>query len=133
MRIAARVSEGLGKGGRFIAIPVYEAIFEQLLGKKPFHGTLNLVAKEFDAVQVNSAYLKHGVLHDGLIWEGKKMGAIETLPAKLWVGDECTDVVLVRPALTEHHRSVIEVVSDRHLRKDFKLENGSMVELEVPA
>ncbi|RMG26698.1 MAG: DUF120 domain-containing protein [Methanobacteriota archaeon] len=132
MRISAKVSEGLGKGGHFISIPIYEAIFERLLGKKPFHGTLNLVADSDDVVHVNSAYQQHGKLHDGLEWNGNEMGAIETLPAKLWIGENCLDVVLVRPALTRHHRSVIEVVSDRYLREEFGLEEGAIVDLEVP-
>ncbi len=131
MRIRARVTSGLGKGGKFIAIPLYEEIFERILGKRPFHGTLNLEVDSVDAVKVGKAFMEQGMLHDGLEWDGKKMGAIETLSAVLWIGTRKLKVSLVRPALTEHHREVIEVVSDLHLRQEFGLEDGDEVDLEV--
>ncbi len=131
MRIPVRVTRGLGKGGKFVSMPIYKEIFEEILGKEPFPGTLNLEADEKGAVAVGNHFMKHGKLYDGLVLDGKKMGAIETVEARLWIGNERRDVVLVRPALTVHRKSTIEVISDIYLREEFGLQDGSELELEV--
>ena len=131
MRIPVRVTSGLGRGAKFISMPIYKEIFEGLLGKEPYPGTLNLESDEKGAIVVGDHFMRHGELHDGLMVGNKKMGAIETVWARLWIGDRPKEVVLVRPALTVHRKSTIEVVSDSCLREEFALEDGVQLKLEV--
>ena len=130
MRISGSIVVGTGRGAKFISLPIYEQIFEKLLSKKPFHGTLNLQLKDDDAKIIKEKFID-GTVYDESIYKGKAYGGIITLPIKIVCDEGEIDGVAVRPHLTSHSSSIIEIVSHKHLRSCLKVGTGDVVQFYI--
>lgn len=124
------VTSGTGRGKKFVSLPAYTNIFQKYLPNKPFPGTLNLILNEKDHLIINQLFEK-AIIYDDIYDEGKKMGGIKLILLKLGIDQKLLDVIGVRPLLTSHNDSIIEIVSDKNLRNFFKLKDGNSITLNI--
>ncbi len=131
VQITGTVISGLGKGKHFIQLPLYNEIFSQLIGQPPFPGTLNLKVSLEDGRKIERFYHDKGRRYIDLEFNGQKFGDIEVLHAKMTDGNQSIPIVLVRPLLSEHDLTVVEVVASVQLRQHFNLSDGDKITLEI--
>jgi riboflavin kinase len=126
IRLTGTVTFGLGEGHYYMRIPHYMKQFEKVLGVRPYPGTLNV--KLDGTSEERAAALREitGRVVRGFRSETRTFGDVKVFPARL----NGTDVALIFPARS-HHREVVEVISERNLRRSLGLKNGDRVELEV--
>ncbi|MCY3410871.1 MAG: DUF120 domain-containing protein [Candidatus Heimdallarchaeota archaeon] len=123
------IRSGLGRGKKFVAIPAYEKIFEEEIGDKPFHGTLNIEVSKNDAKIIADIFSK-GKVYDNIFHENKQMGAIILVPLILKCINTDVQAVGVRPLLSEHQSTILEIVAPIHLREHCNLEDNSELYFE---
>lgn len=128
--VKGTVLSGTGRGAKFISLPIYKNIFENLLGKEPFLGTLNIELPTEDAKFVNKKF-SEGQVFDNLEYNNKEYGGIITIPLEVIYNGESYNGVGVRPYLTVHDSDVLEIVSPIHLRKNMNLEDGDHIEVKI--
>lgn len=111
--IEGRCTSGLGVGAKFIAHPYYAEALSRLLGCKPYPGTLNIVAS-MDWRELASNC--EPIVIPETVWDGRRLGAVYVWRARIRVGAEALDVLLIRPLLSKHDPRVLELVSCSRLR-----------------
>lgn len=104
---------------------VYQQIFDEKLGFRPFHGTLNLkVDKErrekfensSDTIEITEVYE-----------DGERLSDVDVTPCR--IGEvECG---LLKLEFTDHPDSVAEIIAPVELREKFNLEDGDKVTLKI--
>ena len=119
IRIRGKVVSGLGDGKKYVEL--YREVFNKYLGINPFPGTLNvdvgydvseLLAKttsklipppkpEYGAVIVFKGYIKN------------------------------IEVYLVKPCITRHGWNILEIISEKNLRKELNLKDGDEIEIII--
>ncbi len=129
MKIKGIVTTGLGKGKIFVSWPVYSNIFEKYLKSKPYPGTLNLTIDRNYCKYIKE-YFENGDRYDNLTHNGKKTGGIIVIKLKLKKENHELNVIAIRPLLTTHQESIIEVVSEKNLREYWKLYDGDHLDLD---
>jgi riboflavin kinase len=130
-QISSELVTGVGRGAKFISIPIYSNIFYQLLGKTPFLGTLNLKLSQLDTKYVEQVFLQ-GTVFDNLSYKGVSYGGIITVDVDLHFNQMILHCVGVRPLLTSHDKNIIEVVSDVNIREHWELYNSENVTITFP-
>lgn len=124
------IVSGLGRGAKFLAMPVYSNIFRKELGGSPFLGTLNVIIPESHRSAID-AYMDNGKKYENLLnQEGKPTGGIIINKFRLIIDGTKLNCVGVRPILTSHDNSVIEIVAIENIRKRFDLNNNNELIVE---
>jgi riboflavin kinase len=126
IRLTGTVTFGLGEGHYYMRIPHYMKQFEKVLGVRPYPGTLNVKLDGTSEERAAALREMTGRVVRGFRSETRTFGDVKVFPARL----NGTDVALIFPARS-HHRDVVEVISERNLRRSLGLKNGDRVELEV--
>ncbi|OYT53423.1 MAG: DNA-binding protein [Candidatus Altiarchaeales archaeon ex4484_2] len=115
---------GMGEGAYYMG--KYENRFRENLGFKPFHGTLNV---KLDSGLASVKRYSTGFI-EGFRRNERVYGRLEYMPVTLSGNDWSINCFLVFPERT-HHREVVEIISDRNLRKEYGLRDGDSVTIEV--
>lgn len=112
------VSSGLGEGGYYVKL--YSEQFRQLLGGRPYYGTLNikLVNPGFSFSDCHAVIIPP---------PSNSLFPVVAVPGS-FRGER---VLLVRPTATRHGEDVVEIVAMENLREKFKLRDGDLVEIVV--
>lgn len=123
------VFSGRGEGSFYVSI--YARSFEEVLGFRPFPGTLN-IRLQADIERFNECLERAGgvVVVPPKI-EGAKLGEVLVFKARLIRGFDSWDVFIVRPKITHYRSDVVEIVSKEYLRGELKIKDGDVVEIEV--
>lgn len=125
--INGTVSTGLGEGEYYVMQEGYKRQFKEKLGYMPYRGTLNLTVNEEEIEKILLAPKSSMIQIDGFKSGNRSFGKVTCLPAKL--NDiECAIVIPKR----SHHTNVIELLSKYQLRKTLGLNDGDIVELNIP-
>jgi len=124
MEITGTIISGMGKGTYFMSQDFYIRQFQDKIHLTPFKGTLNIKIDSRDIANIISIPKNKFVLIQG---EGK-FGDVKYLQAVL---NNEIDGAIVFPAKSEHTEDVLEFISDRNLRKYFKLEDGDRINLKI--
>ncbi len=124
--IHGAVTSGMGEGGYYICQEGYMRQFENVLGFRPYEGTLNLtIDKEdigkLDLIRSTSGFTIHGFTDDG-----RTFGDVIAYKARI-KNIECAVVVPER----SHYKEVIEIVCQYHLRRTLSLVDNDRVDLRV--
>lgn len=125
VRLVGRRVPGLGVGGRYVAHPYYSSRLGELLGCRPFPGTLN-----FDAGvdwRELAARCEPLVVPE-TTWEGRRLGAVYAWRARLETRSGSEEVLVIRPLLSRHPPTVLEIVACRRLADDLP---GDEVRVEI--
>jgi riboflavin kinase len=124
MELEGEVTDGLGKGRIYMAKEVYQKLFDEKLGFRPFAGTLNLEVDEKERLdfEQDSRFLRAREVYE----DGKRLSDVDMTPCK--IGDvECA---LLRLEKTDHPMGIAEVIAPVELREKFNLEDGDKVVLK---
>lgn len=129
LKIEGTLSSGLNRGAKFLALPMYNKIFEKELNGPPFCGTLNLsVDRSLSKDILAKIELSHE--YDNLWFEGKRFGGILILPARLSWQKKQFPCVIVRPKLTTHEIDTLEIVAKISFRDHWNVSDGDVLTIE---
>jgi len=125
-KLKGNVKTGLGEGKYYISKEGYMKQFYEKLGIKPYPGTLN--------VKIDGGYenILRGIRSaDGIHIEGFKdnertFGAVKCFKAHI-DGIKCFLIFPERSSYTD----IIEIISDKYLREELKLNDNSDLEVNV--
>jgi riboflavin kinase len=123
MELEGEVTTGLGKGKIYMSKEVYQEIFDEKLGFRPFPGTLNLEVDEKERRDFEhfSEWRRARKIYEN----GNRLSDVDITPCK--IGDvECA---LLRLEKTDHPMEIAEVIAPVELREKFNLEDGDKVTL----
>ena len=99
---------------------------KKLLNITPFEGTLNIKVSSDDMIKLDILRAEKGARVEGFQEGGRTFGAVKAFPAEL-SGVHCAIIMPTR----SHYSDVIEVVSEKHLRKTLSLKDSDDVELKL--
>lgn len=130
--ITGIITVGLGEGSYYLNM--YSDQFEEIMGKKPFPGTLNLRLKEITEIENLDQLIKtfEPEFIPGFEKKDRKFGAVDfwrgTLRFKNNKSEEIEiDALLIRPRRTHHPEQMVEIVAVPYMRTQYGLEDGDAV------
>lgn len=125
MVVEGKCISGFGVGAKFMAHPYYEKAFSELLGCKPYPGTLNIVSTvDWRELASNC----EPIVIPETLWDGRRLGAVYAWRARIRVDSNTFEVLLIRPLLSKHSPEVLELVSCSRLRDAIR---GTSLRVEV--
>ena len=121
---------GMGEGAYYMALKGYTQQFKSKIGYIPFPGTLNVKLDQ----KTHQEAIKQFETLEGIKIEsfsdGKRTyGWVKCFNGKLNNSIDCELIFLER---TFHDKSIIELISKKHLRKIGKLKDGTTVKIKIP-
>ncbi len=130
MIIKGKVVSGFGVGRKFLSKPLYKQLFERLLSREPFPGTLNV--ELMNGLDVNKVIMKckPSVIQD-IKFEDKIYGGFYYWYGEIKHNDNTINVLVIRPFRSKHKDTVIEIISNIELRKKFTLKNGDVIMIQL--
>ena len=126
MVIHGEVASGLGEGGYYICQPGYSTQFEEILGFKPFEGTLNVTLAPEDVGKLEVIRSSKGHLINGFSSDDRTFGNVIAYKAKI----KNIDCAIVIPERSQY-RETLEIISHFHLRRSLGLVDGDKIEVKV--
>lgn len=132
IEILGTVTSGLGKGQKFMSKEHYSNSFRDILGWRPFAGTLNLVLK--DPIDEENIFCVENHEISGFLEEKengilKERGSVKVKLVELILKRDSSyrmNGAIVLPSKTKHI-DVIEVIAAVELRKIWLLKDGDQV------
>jgi riboflavin kinase len=126
MVISGQVASGLGEGSYYVGLESYQNQFRLKLGMKPYPGTLNLRLAGPELAKLDILREEAGIPLEGFTRDGRTFGTGKCFRAKL--GDiDCAVIIPNR----SHYEDIIEIISERQIRKSMGLKDGEPLKLEV--
>ncbi|MFB6145449.1 MAG: DUF120 domain-containing protein [Candidatus Nanohaloarchaea archaeon] len=119
--LKGEVFSGSGEAAGFLRIEEYSRFLEDILGEKPFPGTLNLRVG-IDKLEELKKTLPSKRL-EPFEKDGNEFGGINVFPVKF----EETDALLLEIDKTHHGDSVAEIVASLELREKYSLKDNDTV------
>ncbi|MEM4257335.1 MAG: DUF120 domain-containing protein [Candidatus Diapherotrites archaeon] len=123
--ISGKVVSGLGEGKYYTQLPKYKEQFKKLFDIDLFPGTLNLLV---DETERKNFTLSYPIKVKGFKETERTFGGIDCWQVKV---NNAIDAIAIIPHRTNHPQNILEIVSDKNLRKELNLKNGSLVELSL--
>lgn len=119
VRIKGKIVSGLGVGAKYVEL--YREVFRNYLGIDPYPGTLNIdigqdffiLLKKTKAIVVPPPKKEFGCV---LAYPGELMGI---------------KIYAIKPCITSHGWNILEIISDRNLRKTLNLKDNDTVEIVI--
>ncbi len=123
VELLGEVFSGLGEGEFYVNL--YARNFHRILGIRPYPGTLNIRLDD-KSVELAEKCLKreNAILVDPPL---RGYGRVCVWPAYL----KCLKVYVIRPEKTVYKKDVIEIISDKNLRKVFNLVDGDKIRVLI--
>nr|WP_054836279.1 DUF120 domain-containing protein [Metallosphaera hakonensis] len=131
LEIKGRATSGLGEGRIFLSLPYYMESFKKFLGFEPFPGTLNLTI--YDRASLENRLIldvSKAITIPEHKEENRVLGAVRAFPASI---NDLKPAAVVFPLRSIHPKSVIEVISPFHLRKELNIKDGDEITIQVYA
>ncbi|ABP95892.1 MULTISPECIES: DUF120 domain-containing protein [Metallosphaera] len=131
LEIRGRATSGLGEGRIFLSMPYYMESFKKFLGFEPYPGTLNLVI--YDRISLENRLvldISKAINIPEHKEENRVLGAVRAFPASV---NDLKPAAVVFPLRSVHPKSVIEVISPYHLRKELNIKDGDEVVIQAYA
>ena len=124
MNIKGVVTSGTGKGSYFVSREIYSDQFKEILGFKPYPGTLNIKISSHEIDDIaNVPNQKISIIH------GKEgFGDVKYIKA---IMNNKINGALVFPVKTEHPAKILEFIAKENLRDDLHLKDGDLVILKL--
>lgn len=123
MKVVGEVFSGEGEAEEFLQLEPYKDFIARHLDL-PFPGTLNLKVDSSQAKKLKQKSKFHRL--EEFRYKGEDYGGINLFLVNL----EGNIVGLLDPDRTRYGEDVIELVSEKELRKEHGLEDGDTVEIE---
>ncbi len=126
IEITGEVVSGLGEGKYYIMKDGYFNQIKEKLFFEPYPGTLNVRVYARDMEKVEMLHTIPGILIKGFVSEGRTFGNVKAFLCTI----NGKDAAVIIPERS-HYSDIIEVISDKNLREELKLEDGSIVDLII--
>jgi len=126
--LQGRVFTGLGEGAFYVTIPYYYRKFIELLGDKPYPGTLNLKLLPESIIVRKKIELMNGIEISGFSDKKRRYGSVKFY--KVFIEKDIVGGLLLIER-THYGPDVIEIISPKNLRKTLNLKDGSIVTVKV--
>ncbi|HYA22237.1 MAG TPA: DUF120 domain-containing protein [Thermoproteota archaeon] len=131
LAIAGRVFTGKGEGAYYISQSGYLKQMATRLGFSPYPGTLNLRVSKLD--ELNKLILLYStapiVLH-GFTTRERAFGDVSCYRVRV---EGVSNSVLVRSERTVYDLTIVELISDKNLRRTIHLRDGDVLSFFFPA
>jgi len=124
MKISGKLFSGMGAGEEYLSKPPYQEKFKEILGYRPFPGTLNLRLEDKDLVEEIRSR-EHERL-ESFEHEETEYSGIDIYPCEI-MGVEAAYLDL---DVTDYGDEVLELIAPIELRDLLGLEDGDEVEVE---
>ncbi|MCR4335746.1 MAG: DUF120 domain-containing protein [archaeon] len=121
--LKGKIVDGLGQGAYYVCRLQYKKVFEKLLGKEIFCGTLNLEVEPAERTRFTAA---KPVVINGFTTKERTFGGIDVWKCKA----NNIGALAILPHRTNHPANIIEIVAPINLRKKLNLKTGAQVILE---
>ncbi|MBM1154428.1 DUF120 domain-containing protein [archaeon] len=122
------VTTGVGEGVYYMQHPRYAQAFENVLGFRPYPGTLNLKLRSWSEVARLHALRKvGGFTVPGFVDDRRSYGAVFVFPAR--IAGRITGAAIMPER--SRYRDVLEVIAPVCLREELGLRDGDEVEVVV--
>lgn len=118
------VISGLGEGAYYIK--EYEDRIKEILGFKPFPGTLNI--NKGTSCPYLERYAK-GIIK-GFKRGGRTFGEVKFLPVRIISKDKSANCYLILPK-RRHYKDSVEIISELNLKKYLRIKNDDRVGIEL--
>ena len=118
------VASGLGKAAAYLLKPYYKQAIRKKLGFEPYPGTLNIkTGKDYSLLLSEKSPLRiPGSKEKGQEYSGAKCREIMISGLK---------AAIIIPDITEHPKTILEIISGFNLKKKLNLEDGDKVKIEL--
>ncbi|RLG42675.1 MAG: hypothetical protein DRO05_00415 [Thermoproteota archaeon] len=129
--IKGRVFTGMGEGAYYVTRKGYLKAFEELLGKPPFPGTLNLrisSSQDVETVRKWRISCPTAVYIPGFKEEGRTFGFVIALPVIINNVSFCYAIYAER---RHYGDEILEIISDRNLREELGLRDGDVLTVQL--
>ena len=124
---SGKVVPGLGEGSFFVGQKEYVDGFRKKLGFAPFKGTLNVFIEADDVEKRLVLREQKPIEIPGFVRGKRRFGRIDAYKCVAG-GLPCA---LIFPEMSQHGLQMLELISPVNLRKSLKLEDGSVLPVEV--
>jgi riboflavin kinase, archaea type len=125
-----RVFSGIGKGKYYVGHPEYQKRFEEVLGYRPYPGTLNLKLEDRIVIgKMKTLRSLGGKRIEAFAVGGEPMSALTCFDGTL--REERVTVLFID--VTHYNESVTELISPAYLRGKYGLRDGDRVEFSAEA
>ncbi|MEB2792732.1 MAG: CTP-dependent riboflavin kinase [Caldisphaeraceae archaeon] len=122
----AVVFSGKKEGEFFVSI--YAKNIKKSIGFVPYPGTLNArLVERIDKFNECLDHIKSIVIEPPVI-AGMNLGKVIAYPILLF---SSTKAYVLRPEITLYNKDVVEIISDKRLRDELNLSDGSIVEISL--
>jgi riboflavin kinase len=128
IELSGTVITGLGEGGYYLSQEGYLKQFQEMLGFRPYPGTLDIKLDEGSLGLREMLFRMPMEEVKGFRTEEREFGPVKFVRAK--IGKNAAAVIF--PART-HHSDVVELIAPVNLRKSLGLRDGSRVTVRVIA
>jgi riboflavin kinase len=118
-----KIRSGRGEGKKYIGMEVYQKAFQEILGYRPFPGTLNLEVDEEEREKFEKRTESEEITD--VYRDGDRLSDVDVFPCRI-EGIECAALNLEK---TDHPYSILEVVAPVELREKLSLEDGDTVRI----
>lgn len=121
IQLRGTVTTGLGRGAKYIGMEEYQDRFEDLLGWRPYPGTLNLkvVPEHREQLQNSIEPLK---VRD-VTYDGEHVSDVDVYPVNI----AGVEAALLDLEITDHPDSIAEIIAPKNLRAELDLTDGDEV------
>lgn len=123
--IKGKIVDGLGEGKFYLSQKEYRKQMKGKLGFDPYPGTLNIKLETQDQEKRRQLLQLEPVIIEGFEKGGRKFGDLFAYRG-IVDGNECAVVV---PLRTHHGQDVLEIASEKNLKKSLGLKKGSQVKV----
>ncbi|MHA1835462.1 MAG: DUF120 domain-containing protein [Candidatus Odinarchaeia archaeon] len=119
----------LGEVAYYFYQPYYREKFNEKLGFDPYLGTLNLRLIDISFITIRKIIESMpGIVIESFKNDTRSFGKVKCFRATI---NNKVEGALIFIQRTHHQEDVIEVISDKNLRKSLNLKDGDIVELMV--
>ena len=126
-QIKGQLARGLGEGGYYISLDGYMTQFEQVLGWRPFPGTLNIRLVTEEDIDAFDRLLKTQYTPiDGFYHEETKrtLGKVFLWECEIQYTNNKTQGAIVYPDRTHHQKTIMEILAPFSVRTKWNLQDG---------
>jgi riboflavin kinase, archaea type len=129
LEVKGTVFSGLGEGAYYVSLRGYKRQFVSKLGFEPFPGTMNLkLESPVDRKVRRDLGVSKGIHIDGFQDGKRTFGGAECFRALINNKVEGAVLIIER---TTHDDSILEIISPKNLRENFKLKDGDILNITV--
>lgn len=126
LKIKGKVVSGMGEGKYYITQENYRVQFIEKLGFEPYKGTLNIEVDRQDLSKIWLLKNTKGIQINGFRSAKRTFGACKCFLCKT-NENECAIIMPLR----SHYTKIIEILSNKYLRRKLNVKDGDLIEIEV--